>query len=216
MDNSTPDMGGAPSQERGARWAGLSDGNSEAGYMRFMMHQMMGRQSTVKLVKIVTLDKTQPGQWGKAGAVDVNPLTNQTDGTGTTSKAHGSVYGLVYHRIQGGKNAVIIDPEPGDVGFAVVMDRDISGHSGGGNQANPGSFRRNDLSDGVYIGGCNNDKPSTYVTFVQQGHICLQPLYTDTSKKIWVGGDPFAHPEQRFSPIVTSAGPCITAMGRYA
>jgi hypothetical protein len=112
--------------------------------------------------------------------VDVMPLVSQVDGNNNTQR-HGVVYGLPYFRIQGGANAVICDPVVGDIGYVVVSDRDISSvksnaakitgsaNPSSSNQVTPGSSRRNDLADGVYVGGILNATPKQYIQFTATG-----------------------------------------------
>ena len=53
------------------------------------------------------------------------------------------------------------DPAIDDIGLAICSDRDISAlksavASGGSPMVNPGSYRKHDVADGVYLGGCLN------------------------------------------------------------
>ena len=98
------------------------------------------------------------------------PLVNQVDGAGNPTE-HVTVYGLPYVRIQGGTNAVIIDPKVGDIGVAVFASRDISTVKNAKKQSNPGSYRRFNMADGLYIGGVLNGSPTNYVQFDNGGNI---------------------------------------------
>jgi hypothetical protein len=100
----------------------------------------------------------------------VLPLVNQVDGAGNPTE-HVTVYGLPYVRIQGGTNAVIIDPKVGDIGVAVFASRDISTVKNAKKQSNPGSYRRFNMADGLYIGGVLNGSPTNYVQFDNSGNI---------------------------------------------
>lgn len=85
------------------------------------------------------------------GTVDVQPLVNWVDGNGQLWSLE-QVYGAPYGRIQSGSSAVVLDPTPGDIGLAVVCDRDISSViASGGEQSGPGSARTNSISDLVYL-----------------------------------------------------------------
>lgn len=90
------------------------------------------------------------------------PLVSQVDGGGKTVP-HGIINGLLYFRLQGGVNAIIIDPEKGDIGIAVFCDRDISAVKETKGSAPAGSNRRHDMADGFYIGGGLNAAPLRYV-----------------------------------------------------
>jgi hypothetical protein len=65
----------------------------------------------------------------------------------------------------GGINAIIIDPQVGDIGIAIFGDRDLSSVIANKAQSNPGSLRRFDMADGLYIGGFLSAAPSKYVRF---------------------------------------------------
>src|SRR5262249_24754419 len=132
----------------------------------FIVQQMLALARTAIPVKIV--DATNTGGLSPVGFVDVMPLVNQVDGVGNQTP-HGTVFGLPYLRLQGGSNAVIMDPQVGDIGIAVVADRDISAVKSSKGQANPGSRRRFSLADGIYIGGILNGTPKQYITFTSAG-----------------------------------------------
>jgi hypothetical protein len=104
------------------------------------------------------------GALGIAGTVNVHPLVNQIDGSGVATP-HGTIHNLPYVRLQGGQNGIIIDPVVGDIGLAVFCDRDISAVKSSRAQANPGSRRRYNPADGVYIGGLLNAVVSQYLQF---------------------------------------------------
>ena len=102
------------------------------------------------------------------GTVDVLPLVNQVNGRGNPTP-HGIVPRLPFFRVQGGANAVVIDPVVGDIGLAVFADRDVSTVKTTRAQANPGSFRQHDMADGFYLGGFLNGVPTQYVKFTSEG-----------------------------------------------
>lgn len=85
------------------------------------------------------------------GSVDVQPLVNWVDGNGQLWSLE-EVYGAPYGRLQSGSSAVVIDPFEGDIGLAIVCDRDISSViASGGQQSGPGSARTHNISDLVYV-----------------------------------------------------------------
>jgi hypothetical protein len=141
------------------------DSNSDFQTIAFMVRQMMAQMVTSKLVQVMAV---HGGGIAPAGTVDVLPLVNQIDGNGNATP-HGTVYGLPWSRVQGGKNAVICDPQVGDIGYVVAMDRDISSVVRMQAQANPGSMRRFDIADGIYAGGCLNVAPNQYLIFTTTG-----------------------------------------------
>lgn len=127
----------------------------------FVIRSILNGRNFAALVKVVAVDSS-------AKTVDVQPLVNQLDGQGN-AVPHGVVNDLPYVRIQGGENAVIIDPKVGDIGLCVFCDRDISSVQATRGAANPGSARRSDMADGVYIGGLLNGVPLQYVMFADDG-----------------------------------------------
>lgn len=141
---------------------GLTDDTSEFNRVSFVVSQIIGRKATMKLVQVKAV--TNDGGVSAVGFVDVMPLVNQVDGLGNSTQ-QGIVFGLPYFRLQGGTNAVIMDPQVGDIGLAVVADRDISAVKATKAQANPGSKRQMDLADGVYVGGILNGVPEQYIRF---------------------------------------------------
>lgn len=158
-----PNSGGSAGQ------LGITGAGSDFNQHSFLVKQALNRVSTMKIVK-VTKVKQGAGALATTGTVDVLPLVNQTDGVGNSTK-HGTVFSLQYIRVQGGKNAVIMDPEVGDIGLAIVSDRDTSAVIKKKGQANPGSRRRFDISDGVYLGGILNGVPEQYIRFTSTGVI---------------------------------------------
>jgi hypothetical protein len=122
---------------------------------------------TAVVVKIMGVDGTND-TLAPVGTVDAMPLVKQMDGAGKCF-SHGTIFSLSYVRMQGGTNAIICDPKVGDLGLAVICDRDISSVKANKGEANPGSRRKFSLSDGVYIGGMLNGMPEQYVFFTPTG-----------------------------------------------
>lgn len=147
------------------------DLNSEFSAISFIVQQMMVRMSTMKLVRVEAVHLGQ-GDPPAPATVDVLPLVNQIDGNNNATP-HGTVYGIPCFRLQGGAFSVVIDPVVGDVGFVVCADRDISSvkANGGSKASNPGSFRKFDLADGVYVGGCLNAAPTSYIRVKSDGNL---------------------------------------------
>lgn len=160
------DSGGTSAQSyQGAETA--QSATTDFNSLEFMMQRLINRISTATLVKVQAVSN-KPGEKGNIGHVDVLPLVNQMDGYNNAVK-HGKVYGLAYFRYQGGKHAVIIDPKVGDIGVAVFADRDISSVKANKDQANPGSRRRFDMADGIYIGlSVGGENPEQYIRFFEE------------------------------------------------
>lgn len=149
----------------------------------FLIRVTMGQMATATIVQVQTV--TPPDDpLGPAGTVDVKPMVAQLDGSGQPVE-HGTVYGLPYLRLQGGPNAVILDPKPDDIGLAVFASRDISAVKATKAPANPGSRRQFDMADGLYVGGFLNGTPTQYVRFHDGG---IQ-IVTPGNVEIQAGGD---------------------------
>lgn len=138
----------------------------------FAIRQAIGKLQTATLVKVESC--TNEGALSPVGTVNVVPLVNQVDGAGN-SVPHTTIYNVPYLRIQGGADAVIIDPKPGDIGIALFANRDISNVKSTKAQANPASSRRFDFSDALYIGGLLNGAPTQYVRFSAAGIEIVSP-----------------------------------------
>lgn len=157
----------APTSQSG--YAGqqqLNDGTSDFNKVSFLVNQILSLVRTATLVQVQAV--TNDGGVSPTGTVDVLPLVNMTDGAGNATP-HITVYGLPYCRVQGGLNAMIVDPIVGDIGIAVFSDRDISSVKVNKKQANPGSRRRFNFADGVYLFGVMGAVPTQYIRFTSSG-----------------------------------------------
>ena len=144
MAASPPQQEGVFGQEQQA------SGNSDFNALSFLVKQMLGQISVATLVRVDAVNTT--GRVAPVGTVDITPLVNQRDGSGALIP-HTTINDVPFLRIQGGTNAIICDPKVGDVGFCVFADRDISSVKATLGQAAPGSLRRFDYADALYIGG---------------------------------------------------------------
>lgn len=147
------------------------DSNSPFTVRDFHIRQLMATLDTMKLVKVTAVTGTGAGS--RAGTVDVQLLVNSIDGAGNATK-QGIVYGIPWMRIQGGRNALVCDPQVGDIGYVICSDRDISSVkaavTGGKNPiTNPGSNRKYSISDGVYVGSILGAIPERYIAITDTG-----------------------------------------------
>lgn len=140
--------------------------------MQALVAQMLSGVNTATLVQIVAC--TNSGGLSPVGFVDVQPLVNQVDGA-RNAVPHGELFSLPYLRIQGGSNAIIMDPQPGDIGIAVFASRDLSAVIAAKGQNVPGSARKFDMADGLYLGGVLNGAPTQYVQFAVGGITVTSP-----------------------------------------
>lgn len=145
-------LGGTPFQDP-------KSATTEFSRLTFVFTQLLRGKAFATIVKVVAC--SNDGGIVPVGTVDVVPMVNQVDGA-NNPVPHTTIYGMPYTRIQGGHNAVIIDPQPGDLGIAVFSSRDISNVVATKAQAGPGSLRVCDYADGMYIGGLLNGVPVNY------------------------------------------------------
>ena len=157
------------SQNRlGFEQPGQRGGQGEIGYI---VESILSRLQTVTLVKVVAV---KGGGLSPVGMVDVQPLVSQIDGSGGVIP-HGVIFNVPYMRLQGGSNAVIIDPKAGDIGMCGFCSRDISSVKQNKAPSAPQSRRRFDYSDGLYFGGFLNGTPKQYIHFKDGGIKLFSP-----------------------------------------
>lgn len=140
--------------------------------MRFMVQQLLNCMQTVALVKVVGV--SQHGDLSPVGTVNVQPLVNQMTGD-RKAVPHGVIYGIPYFRLQGGSNALILDPQVGDIGMCGFCSRDSASAVANKGFANPNSHRKFDWADGLYFGGFLNGTPQQYVRFSADGLEVVSP-----------------------------------------
>lgn len=145
---------------------------NEFNAVEFVIAQLLNKRNYTTLVQVMAVRSA--GEVAPVGFVDVQIMLNQIDAAGN-SMPHGIVNNVPYFRIQGGANAVIIDPQVGDIGMATFADRDISSVKATRAISNPGSKRRADIADGLYTGGFLNAAPTQYVRFTDSGIEVVSP-----------------------------------------
>jgi len=143
-----------------------ADAASEVGRMDYIIRSALSGMRTAIPVKVISVTNT--GGLAAIGKVSVQPLVNAVDGDGQ-SWEHGIIHNVPYMRIQGGANGVILDPAVGDIGIATVCDRDISTVKNTGKVSAPGSNRKNDMSDMVYLMTIIGAAPTQYIQFNSSG-----------------------------------------------
>ena len=135
------------------------DTTSEFSRMSFVVRSIMAQQATTTLVIVRAVEDD---------AVDVQPMIAQVDGAGNAVD-HGIIHGLPVWRLQGGNSAVIVVPAVGDIGLAVFASTDISNVKRAKEPTTPGSFRRFDWADGIYLGGLLNSPATQWVRMDSSG-----------------------------------------------
>lgn len=142
-----------------------SDFDSEVNGLQFAIQQAILKLQTSSPVQVMAV---RTAGVIPVGFVDVKVLVDMVDGQGNTVE-HGTISNVPYFRLQGGANAVIVDPEVGDIGMACFSSRDISAVKSARKQAPPGSWRTHDFSDALYVGGFLNGTPTSYIQITRGG-----------------------------------------------
>lgn len=150
---------------RGQAWFNTQGNMLNA--ISFIAKAISAGKAHASLVQVISVTG---GGIGKPAMVAVQPMVDQVDGFGTRT-AHGTIYNIPCFRYQAGVCAFIVDPVKGDIGLAVMCDRDISQVKATGAVAGPGSSRQNSWSDGLYFGAFLGATPTTFVQATQDGKI---------------------------------------------
>jgi hypothetical protein len=146
---------------------------SDFATLQFIVQQMLGRAQTLTLCRVVSC--TNEGGIVPVGTLTVQPLVNMMTGNREAIQ-HKPLYNVPYVRISGGRNAIIIDPQPGDLGLVAFCSRDISAVKASKNISNPGSLRQFDYADGVWIAPClGTEAPLQYIVMNDDGVRIVSP-----------------------------------------
>lgn len=152
--------------------ANYYSGGSLFNAISFMTRQIMAGKAFAGLVEVVAV--TGGGPSGLP-MVAVKPLVDQVDGFGNRTP-HGTIYNIPAFRYQAGAVAFIADPMVGDIGQAVICDRDTSTVKATQKQSGPGSARQNDWADGMYYGAFHDKAPTTFISAGPTGVSIKSPL----------------------------------------
>lgn len=137
----------------------------------FIISSLINRIQTVTLVQVKAV---KAAGLNPVGTVDVQPMVAQLDGQGGIHH-HEIIFNIPYFRLQGGKNAVIIDPQVGDIGMCGFCSRDISSVKNTKKPSSPQSRRKFDYADGLFFGGFLNGTPNQYIFFKDSGIDIVSP-----------------------------------------
>lgn len=148
--------------------------NSEINALRFVVKSVLSEVATSAVVRVVGARSN--GELAPPGTVDVQILVHQADGAGN-SYPHDTIFNVPYGRAQNGIHGIIMDPKAGDIGVIVCASRDISAvKANKGDASPPGSHRRHDLADALYVGTViAKAAPQQYVQFTDQGLTLVSP-----------------------------------------
>lgn len=141
-------------QQAYAGQADRSSGTSEWNRLNAAIRSVMNQMATMTLVRVEAVN---------GRTVDIRPIVAQLDGAGNAVD-HGTIHNVPVWCYQAGGAAVEIKPVVGDIGMAVFAHSDISAAKANGAASPPGSRRRFDWADAVYLGGLFGDEPTTTIT----------------------------------------------------
>ena len=172
-----------------------ADNASEIGRLQLIIKTALSGVRTSIPVQIIAV--TNAGGVSPIGTVDVQPMVNSVDGSGQIW-AHGIIHNVPYMRIQGGANGIILDPQINDIGIATVCDRDLSTVQNVGVKINPatghnftsapGSNRKNDMSDMVYLMTIIGQAPTQYIQFNSAGITITSPTAVTINADVTING----------------------------
>lgn len=172
---------------RGAEW--FLTGGSGFNAISFLVGQILAKKAFAAIVQVVAVSG---GGVGRPPTVAVQPMVSQVDGFGN-QVPHATIYNIPCFRLQGGAGAVILDPIVGDIGEAIICDRDISKVKSTGKLAGPGSRRQNNWSDGCYFGSFLGRAPTSYVQITQSGiNVISDGIITLTGSQVIINGIDFS------------------------
>lgn len=153
--------------------------------MSFLVQSLINKMATVAYVKVIAVD---------GATVAVQPMVSQTTGDGT-GIAHGTIYKIPYIMLQAGTSAVILKPVVGDIGVILCASHDSSVVKSTKDFALPGSRRRFDWADGIYLGGVLNAEPARFVkidtdgiTITDPGNVTINAPQTSINGDLSVSG----------------------------
>lgn len=154
-------------------YSNLHQGDESSAYseMVFQVKSILRKVNTCAPVKVTAVNASGVAP---VGFLDCQVMVSQLTGNDAVV-TNPAISNVPYFRLQGGKNAVIIDPQVGDIGIACFCQRDISAVKATRNSSQPGSHRTFSFSDAVYVGGILNGTPSQYIKFDNDGIMVFSP-----------------------------------------
>lgn len=134
---------------------------------KFIIQQLISNVHTMIPVEVVSIS-VPTDTLAPIGRCSVKILIQQIDGNNNVYSG-GTVINVPYLRVQGGKNAVVLDPVVGDVGLCGFCERDISMVKRTGAEAAPNTRRQYSLNDAVYMLTMMSGTPEQFVHFKDSG-----------------------------------------------
>lgn len=161
-----------PSQKTNPQITAPASEQTASGQAVTLIQSLINGVHTAAMVEVVSV--TNNGGVSPVGYVDIQPIVGQLDGSGRVID-HSIIYNARYMRVQGGENAVILDPQKGDVGLAVFCERDSTAAKKTGKKSPPASLRKFSMADAVYCFSLVTKTPSQYVQFSNDGIVVHSP-----------------------------------------
>lgn len=147
----------------------LQDLSSNVAIQRIEINNAI---SAIQTMLPVTVVKQYGGGLDIVGNVDVVIATNLMTGNRKPVE-HTVIYGVPYLRMQGGTDAMILDPKPGDTGFCGFCSREIAGFTKTRKAYSPRTKRKFNFADAVYLFGYSGVKPENYI-MLKDGNITMK------------------------------------------
>lgn len=133
----------------------------------YIINNLIANIHTMMPVKILSVT-VPPDSLAPIGRCEVLPLVQQIDGSNNVYPM-GKITNVPYLRVQGGKNAIVIDPQVGDVGLCGFCERDISIVKRTGELSAPDTRRKYDINSAVYMFTMMSGTPTQYIHFLENG-----------------------------------------------
>ena len=133
----------------------------------YIINNLIANIHTMMPVKILSVT-VPPDSLAPIGRCEVLPLVQQIDGSNNVYPM-GKITNVPYLRVQGGKNAIVIDPQVGDVGLCGFCERDISIVKRTGELSAPDTRRKYDINSAVYMFTMMSGTPTQYIHFKSSG-----------------------------------------------
>ena len=133
----------------------------------YIINNLIANIHTMMPVKILSVT-VPPDSLAPIGRCEVLPLVQQIDGSNNVYPM-GKIVNVPYLRVQGGSNAIVIDPQVGDVGLCGFCERDISIVKRTGELSAPDTRRKYDINSAVYMFTMMSGTPTQYIHFLENG-----------------------------------------------
>lgn len=133
----------------------------------YIINNLIANIHTMMPVKILSVT-VPPDSLDPIGRCEVLPLVQQIDGSNNVYPM-GKIINVPYLRVQGGANAIVIDPQVGDVGLCGFCERDISIVKRTGELSAPDTRRKYDINSAVYMFTMMSGVPTQYIHFKSSG-----------------------------------------------